>query len=139
MFVYQGHFVAFEWQSPHAFMKRRRVCGESHDGSFVAAGLAWLRPYGHDLDHDEQTRPKRPRSVATSAGACPEPPCSRSSWSQRSARARRADIREPVRGCGELRRRLCRGRTPRSSRRSAASACGRLTASAPTSRPCSSR
>lgn len=46
MFVYQGHFVAFEWQSPHAFMKRRRVCGESHDGSFVAAGLAWLRPYG---------------------------------------------------------------------------------------------
>src|ERR1043165_9020392 len=57
MFVYQGQRVALEWQSPHALMKSCRVTGESHDGSFVVAGLVWLRPYGPTCRRAERAIP----------------------------------------------------------------------------------
>ena len=44
MFVYHGHDVWFEWQSPQDAMKSDRVCGESHAGSLVVAGFVWLCP-----------------------------------------------------------------------------------------------
>ncbi len=55
MFVYQGHFVSFEWQSKQAPTAKARVCGESQAGSFVTGGFVWLRPYGTNWMRTKRT------------------------------------------------------------------------------------